>query len=71
MPLVTIKTMQGKSPEAIEKTMKQVNQIVAENLNYDPSHVWVFVEETADEHFVTAGHTWKTLKPKLYGEATV
>ncbi len=66
MPLVTLKTMQGKSPEAIRKTMEDINRIVAENLGYDPSHVWVFVEEVADEHFLTAGRTWAELKPVLY-----
>jgi len=66
MPLVTLKTMQGKSAEAIRKTMEDINRVVAENLGYDPSHVWVFVEEVADEHFLTAGRTWAELKPKLY-----
>ncbi|MET0108748.1 MAG: tautomerase family protein [Candidatus Thiodiazotropha sp.] len=51
MPLVTIKTMKGSSKEAIEKTMKEVNDLVACNLGYDPSHVWVFVEEVDHEHF--------------------
>ncbi|MBW9266821.1 MAG: tautomerase family protein [Candidatus Thiodiazotropha sp. (ex. Lucinisca nassula)] len=51
MPLVTIKTMNGSSKEAIEKTMKEVNDLVACNLGYDPSHVWVFVEEVDHEHF--------------------
>ncbi len=68
MPLVTLKTMQGKSPAAIKKTMKEINEIVARNLGYDPAHVWVFAEETADEHFLTAGETWDVLKPKLYGQ---
>lgn len=66
MPLVTLKTMKGKSTEAIRKTMEDINRVVAEDLGYDPSHVWVFVEEVADEHFLTAGRTWAELKPKLY-----
>lgn len=66
MPLVTLKTMPGKSPEAIRKTMEDINRIVAENLGYDRSHVWVFTEEVADEHFLTAGKTWAELKPVLY-----
>jgi phenylpyruvate tautomerase PptA (4-oxalocrotonate tautomerase family) len=66
MPLITLKTMQGKSPAAIRKTMDEISQIVSKNLDYDPSHVWVFVEETADEHFLTAGRTWAELKPMLY-----
>ncbi|MES9814135.1 MAG: 4-oxalocrotonate tautomerase family protein [Candidatus Thiodiazotropha sp.] len=66
MPLVTIKTMKGSSKEAIEKTMKEVNDLVACNLGYDPSHVWVFVEEVDHEHFLTAGKTWKELMPLLY-----
>ena len=68
MPLVTLKTMQGKSPAAIKKTMADINRIVAENLDYDQEHVWVFVEETADEHFLAAGKTWTELKPALYPE---
>jgi 4-oxalocrotonate tautomerase family enzyme len=67
MPHVTLKTMQGQSPEIIEKTMRELNEVVAKNLGYDPSHVWVFFEEMADEHFMTAGQTWAELKPKLYG----
>jgi hypothetical protein len=39
VPLVTLKTMKGSSKEAIEKTMKQINEIVASNLGYDPAHV--------------------------------
>ena len=68
MPLITIKTMKGSSKEALEKTMKQINAIVSENLGYDPAHVWVFVEETDHNHFVTAGKTWKELKPLLYSD---
>lgn len=66
MPLITIKTMKGSSKEAIEKTMKEVNDIVASNLGYDPAHVWVFVEEVEHDHFLTAGKTWEELKPLLY-----
>ena len=66
MPLITIKTMKGSSKEAIEKTMKDVNDLVARNLGYDPSHVWVFVEEVEHEHFLTAGKTWAELMPLLY-----
>ena len=66
MPLVTLKTMKGSSNEAIEKTMKQINEIVASNLGYDPAHVWVFVEEVEHDHFLTAGKTWEELKPLLY-----
>ena len=65
MPLVTLKTMKGSSKEAIDKTMKQLNAIVAGNLGYDPAHVWVFVEEVEHEHFVTSGRTWVELKPVL------
>ena len=68
MPLITIKTMQGSSKEAIEETMKQVNIIVAGNLGYDPAHVWVFVEEVEHDHFLTAGKTWKELKPLIIRE---
>ncbi|SEK84462.1 tautomerase family protein [Rhodococcus maanshanensis] len=68
MPMVTIKTMQGKSPEAIRKTMSDVGRVVAENLGYDAAHVMVFVEEVADTHFLTAGRTWAELKPVLYPE---
>ncbi|MEJ1355897.1 MAG: hypothetical protein RPU61_04880 [Candidatus Sedimenticola sp. (ex Thyasira tokunagai)] len=53
MPLITI------------KTMKEVNNIVASNLDYDPAHVWVFVEEVEHDHFLTAGKTWEELKPLL------
>ncbi|RVW11568.1 hypothetical protein EGT67_03980 [Prescottella agglutinans] len=66
MPLVTIKTMQGKSPEALTRTMKEVSRVVAENLDYDPAHVWVVVDEMADEHFLAGGTTWAELKPTLY-----
>ena len=66
MPLVTLKTMEGKSPEAIRRTMADINRVVAENLGYDPAHVWVMVEEVRDEHFFTAGRTWAELKPHLY-----
>jgi 4-oxalocrotonate tautomerase family enzyme len=66
MPLVTIKTMKGSSKEAINKTMKQINEIVSTNLGYDSSHVWVFVEEVEHDHFLTAGKTWEELKPLLY-----
>ena len=45
--------------------MKQINALVAENLGYDTSHVWVFCEEVEDDHFVTAGRTWAELKPML------
>lgn len=65
MPLITLKTMTGSSQEALEKTMRQINEIVAENLGYDPAHVWVFVEEVEHDHFLTAGRTWKELKPLL------
>lgn len=68
MPLITIKTMKGSSKEALEKTMKQVNEIVARNLGYDSAHVWVFVEEVEHDHFVTAGKTWQELKPLLYSD---
>ena len=68
MPLITIKTMKGKSKEAITKTMKDISDIVAKNLGYDPAHVWVFVEEVEHEHFLTAGKTWKELMPLLYKE---
>lgn len=68
MPLVTIKTMKGSSKEEIEKTMKEVNDIVARNLGYDPSHVWVFVDEVEHDHFLTAGKTWEELMPLLYGD---
>ncbi len=54
------------SKEAIEKTMKQINEIVASNLGYDSAHVWVFVEEVEHDHFLTAGKTWEELKPLLY-----
>lgn len=70
MPLVTLKTMQGQSPEAIRKTMRDINRVVAANLGYDPSHVWVFTEEVADEHFLTNGQTWAELRPMLYPKAT-
>jgi 4-oxalocrotonate tautomerase family enzyme len=66
MPLITIKTMKGCSKEAIEKTMKEINHIVSQNLGYDPAHVWVFTEEVEHDHFLTAGKTWKELKPLLY-----
>ena len=65
MPLVTLRTMKGSSKEAIEKTMKHVHRIVADNLGYDPAHVWVFVEEVEHDHFVTSGRTWEELKPIL------
>ncbi len=68
MPLITLKTMQGQSPDAIKKTMKDICKIVATNLDYDPSEVWVFAEEVADEHFLTAGRTWSELKPMLHPE---
>lgn len=36
MPLITLKTMEG-SPEAkINKTIKEINTLVARNLEYDP-----------------------------------
>ena len=66
MPMVTLKTMAGKPREAIVKTMKDINRIVAENLGYDPAHVWVFVDEVDDQNFVTGGRTWAELKPLLY-----
>lgn len=66
MPLVTLKTMQGKSPEQVQKTMSEIGRVVSENLGYDPSHVWVFFEETADEHFMTAGKNWADIKQMLY-----
>ncbi len=68
MPLITIKTMKGSSKEAIENTMKEINEIVSRNLDYDSSHVWVFVEEVEDHHFLTAGKTWEVLRPMLYQE---
>lgn len=68
MPLITIKTMKGSTKESIEKTMKEVNEIVSKNLGYDPSHVWVFVEEVEHSHFLTSGKTWESLKPMLYQE---
>ncbi len=58
--------MKGSSKEAIEQTMKEVNDIVARKLGYDPSHVWVFVEEVEHDHFLTAGKTWEELRPLLY-----
>ncbi len=66
MPLITLKTMKGSSKEKITKTIKDINALVAKNLNYDPSHVWVFVEEVDHDHFSTAGMTWTELKPILY-----
>ena len=66
MPLITLKTMKGKPPEAIKRTMADISKIVADNLVYDPAHVWVFTEEVDDEHFLTAGRTWAELKPHLY-----
>ena len=71
MPLITIKTMKGCSKEAIENTMKEINSIVAKNLGYDPSHVWVFTEEVEDNHFLTAGKTWEELRPLLYGKNNI
>ena len=68
MPLVTLKTMKGKPAQALHKTMRDINAIVAENLGYDPSHVFVFAEEVEDEHFMTAGKTWAELKPHFYPE---
>lgn len=68
MPLVTVKTMKGSSKEAIHKTIKEINELVAANLGYDPSHVWVFVEEVEHDHFLTAGKTWEELMPLLYPE---
>ncbi len=62
MPLITIKTLAGNSKETLHKTMKEVNQLVAQNLGYDPAHVWVFVEEVDHDHFMTAGRTWEELK---------
>ena len=46
--------------------MRDINRVVAANLDYDPSHVWVFTEEVADGHFLTAGKDWSELKPVLY-----
>ncbi len=66
MPLITLKTMKGSSKESIKKTIKEINALVAKNLGYDASHVWVFVEEVEHDHFLTAGHTWTELKPILY-----
>lgn len=65
MPLITIKTVKGSSPEALTKTMKEINALVAKNLGYDPSHVWVMCEEVESDHFVTAGRTWTELRPML------
>lgn len=65
MPMITLKTMTGSSPEALDRTLRQINQIVADNLGYDPAHVWVFLEEVEHDHFVTAGRTWTELKPML------
>jgi phenylpyruvate tautomerase PptA (4-oxalocrotonate tautomerase family) len=61
-----MKTMKGCSKEAIEKTMKEINEIVSKNLGYDPAHVWIFTEEVEHDHFLTAGKTWEELKPLLY-----
>lgn len=70
MPLVTLKTMKGQPAGTIQKTMAEINKIVADNLGYDPAHVWVFTEEVEDEHFLTAGQTWAELKPHLYPHET-
>lgn len=66
MPSVIIKTMKGSSREAIDKTMRQINELVAENLGYDSAHVWVFCEEEEHDHFVTSGRTWSELNPILH-----
>lgn len=65
MPLITIKTVKGSSKDALDKTMKQIHALVAENLGYEPSHVWVMCEEVEGDHFVTAGRTWTELRPML------
>ena len=65
MPLITIKTVKGSSPEALTRTMKEINALVAKNLGYDPSHVWVMCEEIDEGRFVTAGKTWGELRPLL------
>ncbi len=65
MPLVTVKTMAGQSPAAIRKTLDDINRVVAENLGYDRSHVWVFFDEVAHDRFMTAGRTWAELKSDL------
>lgn len=68
MPLVILKTLAGKPREALDKTMKQMNALVAENLGYDPAHCWVMYEEIKHDDFVTDGKTWTELKPLLYGD---
>lgn len=66
MPLVTLKTMAGTPRDVLDRTLKEVNALVAENLGYDPAHVWVILEEMPHEDFVVAGKTWAELKPMLY-----
>ncbi|MEV0467836.1 tautomerase family protein [Nocardia tengchongensis] len=62
MPMVTIKTVRGQTPEALARTMREVSRVVAENLGYDPAHVWVMLDEMPDDHFMVAGKTWAELK---------
>lgn len=57
MPIVTIKILKGRSREKLQRVMKQITEIMSEELNYDKKHISVYVEEVEHSAFMEGGET--------------
>jgi 4-oxalocrotonate tautomerase len=55
MPIITIALKEGRSQEQKAKVAQEITRIVAENMDVDPSKIWIRFDDFSPKDFATAG----------------
>lgn len=55
MPIITIALKEGRSQEQKKKVAEEITRIVAENMEVDPSKIWIRFDDFSPADFATGG----------------
>lgn len=65
MPIVTLKILKGRSRAKLHTAMQQLTQVISTELDYDPKHVSVYIEEVEHDAFMENGETGQEMVERL------
>lgn len=55
MPFITIKMLEGRTPEKKKELMEKVTDVVAETLNIPKENIYLFLEDMKPDTYAHAG----------------
>jgi 4-oxalocrotonate tautomerase len=64
MPFITVKVLEGKTPEQKRALVKKMTDIVSESFEVDPSRIFIFFEDLAKDNYGKQGELFSYLENK-------